>query len=110
MENSFENIIKSIKTLNTKDDLVIFYKKMQEIYEAFEERQKKINTLHAQSFCTGDRVIIFDPVKNKNVAQGEVTKVKIKNILVLTDDGITYDVPAALCTDVLKTEEYKEVA
>ena len=103
METSFEKIIESINTLNSKEELLTFYDNMQRIYDAWGLRQRKINTIHAQEFNVGDRVTFEN---NKGITQeGIVKRVKIKNILVLTDRDENWDIPATFLT-----KQNKEVA
>ena len=96
MENYFDKIVESINALNSREDMDAFYKNFQKVYDAWGVRQKKINTLQAQLFNVGDRVTFND---RKGITQeGTVTKVKVKNILVLTDSDVGWDIPASFLT------------
>ena len=80
-----------------------FYKNFQKVYDAWGVRQRKINTIQAQAFNVGDRVTFND---RKGITQeGTITRVKIKNILVLTDADVGWDIPASFLTKL-----HKEVA
>ncbi len=96
--SAFKTIIESIETLNTKEDLMNFHKNMKLIYDAWDHRQNKINSASAKALSVGDAVSIFHPSKNKNIANGVIKKINRKNIIVITDDGENWNVPASLCT------------
>ena len=96
MENYFDKIVESINALNSREDMDAFYKNFQKVYDAWGVRQRKINTIQAQAFNVGDRVTFND---RKGITQeGTVTKVKVKNILVLTDSDVGWDIPASFLT------------
>ena len=96
--SAFKTIIEFIETLNTKEDLVNFHKNMQLIYNAFQQRENKINSALCKVLSVGDAVSIFHPSKNKDIANGVIKKINRKNIIVITDDGENWNVPASLCT------------
>ena len=93
MRKHVEAIIESIQLLKTREDMEAFNENMKKIYKAWDSRQRKINTLQAQSFHVGD-VVTF--TNNKGLVQnGVVKKVKIKNVLVEIDSGDKWNVPAS---------------
>ena len=114
IKNNINEIIKSINSLNNKEDLATFYKGMQGIYDAFDKRQREINTACAKILCVGDKVNIFNPLENNNLAHGTVTKINRKNVIVRDDLGKKWIVPASCCTNVISDTpmegEWKGVA
>jgi hypothetical protein len=93
LEKHVKGIIGNIQFLKTSKDMEIFNESMKKIYKAWDSRQRKINTLQAQSFRVGDAVTFKN---NKGLVQnGVVKKVKIKNVVVETDSGDKWNVPAS---------------
>ena len=101
IKNNINAIIESINSLDNKEDLVAFHKGMQGIYDAFDKRQREINTACAKALCVGDKVNVFHALENKNIAHGRVTKINRKNVIVLDDLGNRWNVPASMCTNVI---------
>jgi len=92
LEKHTKGIIGNIQFLKTTKDIETFNQSMKAIYRAWDVRQKKMNILSAQSFNFGDAVT-FE--QGGGVISGVVRKVKVQNILVETDSGNMWDVPAS---------------
>tara|TARA_R110000824_G_scaffold80075_4_gene201644 strand:- start:1650 stop:2000 length:351 start_codon:yes stop_codon:yes gene_type:complete len=97
LEKHTKGIIGNIQFLKTTKDIETFNQSMKAIYRAWDVRQKKMNILSAQSFNVGDAVTFENnrSLKGYDVISGVVKKVKVQNILVESDSGNMWDVPAS---------------